>query len=82
MGPNVACRKVVSVMPSEQTDTRLSLYRWACVIDDISYGACLVLQLSASTMLLVSNTYALTKLRGRSPQANYTDRGTAACRRS
>jgi hypothetical protein len=23
-----------------------------------------------------------TKLRGRSPQANYTDRGTAACRRS
>jgi hypothetical protein len=24
----------------------------------------------------------LTKLRGRSPQANYTDRATAACRRS
>jgi hypothetical protein len=24
----------------------------------------------------------ITKLRGRSPQANYTDRATAACRRS
>jgi hypothetical protein len=26
-------------------------------------------------------SYKLTKLRGRSPQANYTDRATAACRR-
>jgi hypothetical protein len=26
--------------------------------------------------------YVKTKLRGRSPQANYTDRDTAACRRS
>jgi hypothetical protein len=34
--------------------------------------------LIGSDRLLVSKT----KLRGRSPQANYTDRATAACRRS
>jgi hypothetical protein len=30
----------------------------------------------------VSNTLKTTKLHGLSPQANYTDRATAACRRS
>jgi hypothetical protein len=30
----------------------------------------------------LTDTDALTKLRGRSPQANYTDLATAACRRS
>jgi hypothetical protein len=35
-------------------------------------------------VLIFSTRYTLkkTKLRGRSPQANYTDRATAACRRS
>jgi hypothetical protein len=30
----------------------------------------------------LSKKTGLTKLRGRSPQANYTDRATAACRRN
>jgi hypothetical protein len=30
----------------------------------------------------VTNFITKTKLRGRSPQANYTDRATAVCRRS
>jgi hypothetical protein len=33
-------------------------------------------------MLLRNNNYGVTELRGFSPQANYTDRATAACRRS
>jgi hypothetical protein len=48
-----------------------------------------ILKLSPYSYILLSRTpsYALiilkkTKLRGRSPQANYTDRATAACRRS
>jgi hypothetical protein len=41
-----------------------------------------ILHQSSSPSLPSSSSSTNTNLRGRSPQANYTDRATAACRRS